>query len=228
MSYASISGRARTSASNPQAHAICDRCGFRYNHRDLIWQTDYRGPVIQNLRILVCRTCLDKVQDQLRAIVLPIDPEPIMNARVQDFEGAETDFRAVAFAPTVDPRTGIPVYADDLRVTQDCQNRTTIPYGEPTGLDQNAIMPLQLSPQNIPTAYGVVLPVLSVSASGTTVTVTCSAVHNLQPNDQISVLGLTAGNGFYSVAVPTATVFTYQTAQPVSPALTSGTRIVTA
>lgn len=151
-----------------------------------------------------------------------------MNARVQDFAEAESDYRAVAYAPMTDPRTGIPVYPDTLRVTEDCQNRTTIPYGTPTGLDANAIMPLQLSPQNIPTAYDVVLPVLSVSASGTTVTVTCSAVHNLQPGNQVSVLGLSAGNGFYSVAVPTATVFTYQTAQPVSPGLTSGTRIVTA
>ena len=38
MGYASQAGRARTDASNPQAHAICDRCGFRYNHVDLRWQ----------------------------------------------------------------------------------------------------------------------------------------------------------------------------------------------
>ncbi len=45
MCYASRSGRASTNASNPQAHAICDRCGFRYNHVNLKWQYDWRCPI---------------------------------------------------------------------------------------------------------------------------------------------------------------------------------------
>ncbi len=228
MSYASQSGRARTSSRNPQAFAVCARCGMWYNRVNLQFQRAWRGAQIQDTYILVCKPCYDTPNEQLRAISLPADPVPISFPSPEDFANAETDYRAVAFAPTTDPRTGIPVYPDDLRVTEDCQNRTLIPYGAPDGLDQNAIMPLQLNAAGVPTAYGVVLPVLSVSASGTTVTVTCSAVHNLQPGDQISALGLTQGNGFYTVAVPTATVFTYQTAQPVSPGLTSGTRIVTA
>jgi len=93
MGYASQAGRARTSSSNPQAHAICDRCGFRYNHVNLSWQYDWRGASLQNLRLLVCSDCYDAPQEQLRAIVVPADPTPIINARVQDFVTAETNTR---------------------------------------------------------------------------------------------------------------------------------------
>ena len=107
MAYASQSGRAKTSSSGPQAHAICDRCGFRYNHVNLQWQYDWRGATIQNVRILVCNDCMDNPQEQQRAIVLPADPVPIMNARVQDFQQAETDYQTVTAAPIIDPTTGI-------------------------------------------------------------------------------------------------------------------------
>ena len=96
MGYASQAGRARTSAKNPQAHAICDRCGFRYNHVDLRWQFDWRGTSLQNIRLLVCNSCYDEPQNQLRAIVLPADPMPIVNPRVQDFVTAETNNRTTS------------------------------------------------------------------------------------------------------------------------------------
>jgi hypothetical protein len=96
MGYASQAGRARTSAKNPQAHAICDRCGFRYNHVDLRWQFDWRGTSLQNIRLLVCDQCTDEAQQQLRAIVIPADPIPIVNPRIQDFVTAETNNRAVS------------------------------------------------------------------------------------------------------------------------------------
>jgi hypothetical protein len=96
MGYASQAGRARTSAKNPQAHAICDRCGFRYNHVDLRWQFDWRGTSLQNIRLLVCSSCTDEAQQQLRAIVIPADPVPIVNPRIQDFVTAETNNRATS------------------------------------------------------------------------------------------------------------------------------------
>lgn len=209
MAYASISGRARTSAKKPQAHAICDRCGFRYNWVDLSWQYDWRGAVIQNLRILVCKRCLDKPQEQLRAIVVPADPTPIINARPQDFTQAENDYRAVS-APTVyDKVTGIPIPSSALRVTEDCQNRTVYPFGVPSGEIQNAIMPYNAATRSV---EGAPLQLLSVIADGSaTVQVTCSAPHGLQNGAQVSIQGLTnsAANGFYSVKVLGATVFTY-------------------
>ena len=65
MSYASQAGRARTNPGSPDAHAICDRCGFRYNFKDLAFQFDWRGPTLKNLYILVCDECLDTPQEQL-------------------------------------------------------------------------------------------------------------------------------------------------------------------
>ena len=138
MGYASKAGRARTSARNPQAHAICDRCGFRYNHVNLHWQYDWRGASMMNIRILVCNTCYDDPQEQLRAIVIPADPVPIDQPRLQDFVAAESNTRVTSGENTVDPITGIPVPGGKTRVTslnyQPTSNvRVTQQTGEPPG-----------------------------------------------------------------------------------------------
>jgi hypothetical protein len=133
MAYASQSGRARTSATNPQAHAVCDRCGFRYNHVDLRWQFDWRGASLQNVRILVCNTCYDAPQEQLRAIVVPADPVPIVNPRIQDFVTASSQSRTTSGQNTTDPTTGIPVIRGDTRITQNDKVRVTQQTGEPPG-----------------------------------------------------------------------------------------------
>jgi len=77
MGYASKVGRARVSPSNPQALAVCQRCGIWYNRVDVRDQWDWRGTRLQNLYVLVCPPCYDRPQPQLRAIVLPADPVPI-------------------------------------------------------------------------------------------------------------------------------------------------------
>ena len=133
MAYASQSGRARTSASNPQAHAICDRCGFRYNLVNLKWQFDWRGASLMNLRILVCNDCYDTPQEQLRAIIVPADPVPVMNPRIQDFVTAETNNRFTSGQNTVNTATNIPVVGGDNRITQNDQDRVTQQTGEPPG-----------------------------------------------------------------------------------------------
>lgn len=89
MSYASRAGRARTSMRNPRAHAICDRCGFRYNHDELRFQFDWAGTSLINKQILVCQRCIDKPQQQLRAIILPADPVPIRNPRPEYYDEEE-------------------------------------------------------------------------------------------------------------------------------------------
>lgn len=228
MAYASRSGRARTSAKNPQAFAVCQRCGIWYNRVDLQFQWEWRGAQLQNLYILVCRECLDVPQEQLRAITLPADPVPIFYPSVEDFSAAESNRRVATYPPVIDPTTGLPIPRPVYRVTQDCNNRAVNPFGIPSGEEQNAVMPFNSATN---TAYGIVVPVLSVTSDGSaTVTVTCSAVHNLQPNDQVSVEGLNFGPacGMYSVAVPTATQFTYMTygANPAGSLLTNTTRIV--
>ena len=228
MAYASLSGRAKTSSSNPQAHAICDRCGFRYNHVDLHWQYDWRGASLQNVRILVCNECTDVAQEQQRAIVVPADPMPIMQARVQDFQQAETDFSTISQPTVYDPVTGIPIPSTTTLLTQNGQNMTTQPLGIPNNLDINAVMPLEGNMH-----YGVNLHPLSVSSlGGDVISVTFSSPHNLNTNDQIVVQGLSNvhADGAYSITVTTATAFTYQSnvAIPASALITDTTLMITA
>jgi hypothetical protein len=79
-------GRGKVSQTNPQALAVCDRCGFTYNHVDLAWQYDWAGIQLQNKRILVCDTCLDIPQPNgQKTIIIPPDPLPIMNPRPEAY-----------------------------------------------------------------------------------------------------------------------------------------------
>lgn len=200
------------------------------------WQYDWAGASLINKRILVCDTCNDTPQSQLRAIVVPADPTPILNARVQDYQTAETNTRATSGQNTTDPRTGLPIISGDTRITENDLNRVTQQTGEPPkgtnrqpGLNQNAIMPLEGN-----NAYYVSLSLLSVISGGTNgvVTVTCSSAHNLSTGDQISVEGLTndLANGFYTVTVTSPLAFTYQVNPVISagPLLGSTTKMVTA
>lgn len=228
MAYASQSGRARTSLRNPQAFAVCMRCGFWYNRVDLQFQFDWAGAQLQNKYLLVCKPCLDTPQEQLRAITLPADPVPIYFPSVENFAQDETDYHTVSAAPVTDPVTGIPIPPTTLLVTEDCLNLTQSPIGGPAGLSQDAIMPW-----NGTATYAVSLPVNAINGAGTTiVTVICAAVHGLQNNSQVSIEGLNVAGacGFYSVTVTTANSFTYQTLSsiPAQSLLTSGTLILTA
>jgi hypothetical protein len=209
MGYASLSGRATTSSRNPRAHAICDRCGFRYNHLDLKFQFDWAGASLINKRMLVCNPCYDTPQNQLRAIILPADPMPIMNPRTEPFASDETNTIVASAGSPKDPITGIPIYPTVGIATENGQVVTTQPIGPPTGFDENAVMSLYQQK-----AYRVNLNPTSIIADGTnTVTVNCASVHNLSDNDQIAVQGLSnkLATGFYSVTIRSATSFTYQT-----------------
>lgn len=67
--------------NRPSALGNCDRCDMTYLHRDLSWQFQWSGPRLQNIRILVCPSCKDEPQMQLRTILIPPDPLPILNPR---------------------------------------------------------------------------------------------------------------------------------------------------
>ena len=90
MAYASRSGHARTSPSNPRAFGVCYRCGFWYNREVLKDQMDWRGNSLQNLYVLVCPPCYDRPQQQLRSVVLPADPVPIYRPSTEPFVDDET------------------------------------------------------------------------------------------------------------------------------------------
>jgi hypothetical protein len=76
-------GHARVDPQRPAAFAICERCGFQYNHRDLIWDTQYHGRQIRRTGFLVCKSCNDIPNPTLRPMVLPPDPVPILQPRTE-------------------------------------------------------------------------------------------------------------------------------------------------
>jgi hypothetical protein len=126
-------GRAKVNARNPEAFAICDGCGFLYQHSELRFQLQWSGNKLVNLRQLNCRRCNDIPQTQLRAIVLPADPMPIMNPRVQNYQAASTDYRATSGQNTINQRTGIPIPGNTLRITENDDYRVTQQTGAPNG-----------------------------------------------------------------------------------------------
>lgn len=94
-------GSAEVSANYPRAHAICDRCGKRTNHYKLRWQMDWRGPRLQNIRLLVCDSCVDAPQQSgQRTILIPPDPVPIMNARPEAFVAANNPLSGIGADPS--------------------------------------------------------------------------------------------------------------------------------
>jgi hypothetical protein len=221
-------GRAQVNPTAPRAFGRCDRCGFIYNHGDLRFQFDYRGPRLTNLRFLVCETCYDTPQPQLKPIMVTQDPLPVINMRPEDYNYANQSWLFGENPTTTDPSTGIPIPQGNDLVTEIGVQLEIQPTGRPGGLDADAVMPLYNT-----TAYNVVIPVLSISANGTmTVTVTCSDLHGLSTNSQVSVEGVAnrLAAGLYSVTVLSATVFTYQTYSNITSGglLTPTTRVATA
>ena len=75
----------KTNAQDPSAYGICDVCGLRFNHRDLTWNHEWSGTHLYNTHSLRCWRCIDVPQEQWRVVILPSDPPPIINARVENF-----------------------------------------------------------------------------------------------------------------------------------------------
>jgi hypothetical protein len=95
--------------------------------------------------ILVCHTCMDRAQQQLRSIILPGDPPPILNPRPENYANLSTDYRVTSGMDTVNFKTGIPVPGGDFRITENDNNRVTQQTGfangslnERPGTDPNA------------------------------------------------------------------------------------------
>lgn len=93
-------GRAQVNAGAPVAQAQCDRCGFWYNRTELQWQYQWAATHIYSLGILVCKRCYDTPFEQLRTIILPPDPPPVINARPPNFTFEETGPTQAVLAQT--------------------------------------------------------------------------------------------------------------------------------
>lgn len=55
------------------------------NHEDLVWQHEWAGLKLINKKLLVFPDEYDTPNRQLGSIILPPDPPPIMNARVEQY-----------------------------------------------------------------------------------------------------------------------------------------------
>ncbi len=98
---------ARVNPQDPSAFAQCDRCGFWRNRTDLVWQDQWAGTHLYNIQILVCKErCYDVPQEQLRTIILPPDPPPVLNARVPNFAYEEQTARIIEFNAPQNPPWG--------------------------------------------------------------------------------------------------------------------------
>ena len=88
MPYIQARGRIRSiSTRHPLGFRVCDRCGCQYTRDDLRWQYEWQGATLQNQRKLVCPTCLDIPNPQLRTYVPAPDPLPFWNPRVEQDRG---------------------------------------------------------------------------------------------------------------------------------------------
>lgn len=83
----SIYTHADIDSRRPRPLAVCDKCGFVYNRDRLRWQHQWEGLSERNIGILVCPSCIDDLQPQLKTLILPLDPIPIMNPRPGEFSG---------------------------------------------------------------------------------------------------------------------------------------------
>src|SRR6266436_1501527 len=91
--------RFHVNSEAPRARGVCDFCGQQWQHSALVWQFEWVGPRLQNQRKLVCPPCNDKPQPQLRTIVLPPDPIPIMNARVENYVSDDNPLSPLGVSP---------------------------------------------------------------------------------------------------------------------------------
>src|SRR5258705_12639151 len=85
-------GRARISVTQPRAKGTCDRCGFMYSLSDLKYQYQWAGTGLVNLQLRVCKRCMDIPQIQVKRFVLPPDPLPVDNPRIEYYGIEVTSF----------------------------------------------------------------------------------------------------------------------------------------
>ena len=86
MSYRPHGKHVRIDSQSPNGLGICDYTGFVFNKKDLIKQMEWRGNAIVWTGLYVGRPYADVPNEQNRPPILPPDPIPFLNARVQQME----------------------------------------------------------------------------------------------------------------------------------------------
>lgn len=83
MGLGDIHGRARVSPRQPRAFAVCDYCGEWWQRVQLINQYEWYGDVLQDTGFRACPRCVSLPQPQLKPVILPPDPVPIVDPRIE-------------------------------------------------------------------------------------------------------------------------------------------------
>lgn len=100
---------AKVNPSDPSAWGQCDLCGFFYQLRELKPQQIWSGQSLYTFNSLRCWKCWDVPQPQLKTIILPPDPPPIVNSRVPNFAYEEFTVLIAQYNNTgPQPATGLP------------------------------------------------------------------------------------------------------------------------
>lgn len=161
MALGDLNGHSRTSARNPQAAAVCDRCSFRYNLSDLSWQFQWAGSTLMNTGFLVCRKCLDVPFDQYRTLILPPDPYPRENPRPD-----------VQATPPAYPGQSLPTTPGNQNFLQYLLGGAT-PGIYPT--TQADVLAAAAAITGVPTPVGIVDRSITITPANTTLTLMAEA-----------------------------------------------------
>lgn len=106
-------GHARVHPRYPTSFGVCDRCGMLYNLQALKFQFDYRGMQLQSTGFKVCPSCTDIPSPQRRPIVLPPDPVPLRNPRVQDYTDSRNDYIATENLNDIATEADVPLVVQE-------------------------------------------------------------------------------------------------------------------
>lgn len=83
MTYRPRGKHVRIDADSPRALGICDYTGFVHNREDLVRQMEWRGDAIVWTGFYVGKDYQDTPNEQLRPPLLPPDPVPVREPRLQ-------------------------------------------------------------------------------------------------------------------------------------------------
>lgn len=109
--------RTTLNINHPDPWATSDRSGFIGDHSKMLFQLQYAGSQLINTGLLVHPDEYDDPNPQFMTIVLPPDPDPLMNARPEPYVIDETDWLT----------TGIRGGGGDILTTQDGELYVTQP-----------------------------------------------------------------------------------------------------
>jgi hypothetical protein len=127
MTYRPHGKHVRIDEDMPQALGICDYTGFVHNRVDLVRQMEYRGNALVWTGFYVGKSYADKPNEQLKPPILPPDPVPIREPRMQQPTQITWSGNYTSFWPNLNPpdswanwsgsEDGIPALPQSQRLT---------------------------------------------------------------------------------------------------------------